>query len=165
MTTRTLELIGAARSEVGVASPYLVPGEHDLRVLREAIANNVHVSLYEPMPNPDRDAERRADESALESHGSLGRLHAKLTVVDDCRLFIGSMNMDRRSARWNTEIGLVIESPERAGEVKGLLQRERLPGSYRLRIASGRRSSGRSRVASIVERAAAIRPAGLCLRI
>ena len=26
-------------------------------------------------------------------------------------LFIGSMNMDGRSARWNTEVGLVIDSP------------------------------------------------------
>jgi cardiolipin synthase C len=43
--------------------------------------------------------------------------------------------MDGRSARWNTEVGLVIDSPELAGEVASLLKRERLPSSYKLRIA------------------------------
>ena len=71
-----------------------------------------------------------------ELHASLGRLHAKLAVVDNRFLFIGSMNMDGRSARWNTEVGLVIDSPELAGEVASLLKRERLPSSYKLRMAS-----------------------------
>ena len=160
----TLDLIGAARSEVLLASPYFVPGAHGLGVIRAAVAHDVRVSvmtnslsttdeplvhfgysryrarllemgvsLYELMPT---DA-RHADESALEFHGSLGRLHAKLAVVDARWLFIGSMNMDRRSARWNTEMGLVIDSPELADEVRGLLQQERMPGSYRLRLAAG----------------------------
>ena len=41
---------------------------------------------------------------------SLGRLHTKLTVVDEERTFVGSMNMDPRSARINTEAGIVIRS-------------------------------------------------------
>ena len=69
-------------------------------------------------------------------HGSFGRLHAKLAVVDDARLFVGSMNMDRRSAEWNTELGLVVDSPELAQDVARLIRRERLPSSYRLRVAS-----------------------------
>ena len=64
-----------------------------------------------------------------------GRLHANLAVVDNRFLSIGSMNMDGRSARWNTEVGLVIDSPELAGEVASVLKRERLPSSYKLRIA------------------------------
>jgi putative cardiolipin synthase len=160
----TLDLIGSARSEVIVASPYFVPGERGLETIRAAVERDVQVlvmtnslsttdeplvhygysrhrgellkmgvALYELMPT---DTNRHA-ESTLESHGSLGRLHAKLAVVDARWLFIGSMNMDRRSARWNTEMGLVIDSPELADEVRTLLQRERLPGSYRLRIAAG----------------------------
>lgn len=158
----TLDLIGVAGSEVLVASPYFVPGERGLEVMRQALARNVRVSvmtnslsttdeplvhfgyarhrgellkmgvsLYELMPT----AGAKAAESTLEFHGSLGRLHAKLAVVDSRWLFIGSMNMDRRSARWNTESGLVIDSPALAGEVASLLARERLPGSYRLRMA------------------------------
>ncbi len=41
-------------------------------------------------------------------------LHAKLFVFDRRRLFIGSMNFDQRSAHLNTEIGLIIDSPELA---------------------------------------------------
>jgi putative cardiolipin synthase len=89
------------------------------------------VTLYELMPTDGRKSD-----SMGELHASLGRLHAKLAVVDNRFLFIGSMNMDGRSARWNTEVGLVIDSPELAGEVASLLKRERLPSSYKLRMAS-----------------------------
>jgi putative cardiolipin synthase len=44
-------------------------------------------------------------------------LHAKVFVFDRKRLFIGSMNLDPRSLRINTEVGLIIDSPELAREV------------------------------------------------
>ena len=46
---------------------------------------------------------------------SLGRLHAKLVVIDHKTIFIGSMNLDPRSATINTELGAVIDSPSLAG--------------------------------------------------
>jgi putative cardiolipin synthase len=44
-------------------------------------------------------------------------LHGKLLVFDRQRLFIGSMNFDERSRHLNTEIGLIIDSPELAAQV------------------------------------------------
>jgi cardiolipin synthase C len=41
-------------------------------------------------------------------------LHAKLFVFDRQKVFIGSMNFDQRSKRLNTEVGLIIDSPELA---------------------------------------------------
>ena len=41
-------------------------------------------------------------------------LHGKLYVFDRQKVFIGSMNFDQRSQRINTEIGLIIGSPELA---------------------------------------------------
>jgi putative cardiolipin synthase len=41
-------------------------------------------------------------------------LHGKLVVFDRERIFIGSMNFDERSRHLNTEIGLIIDSPELA---------------------------------------------------
>ena len=145
-----------------VASPYFIPGSTGLAAMKDAIANNVNltvmtnsiattdeplvhfgyaryrramlkmgVTLYELMPT-----EGKKSDAIGELHASLGRLHAKLAVVDNRFLFIGSMNMDGRSARWNTEVGLVIDSPELADEVASLLKRERLPSSYKLRMAS-----------------------------
>jgi cardiolipin synthase C len=41
-------------------------------------------------------------------------LHAKLFVFDGARVLIGSINFDLRSQHRNTEIGLIIDSPELA---------------------------------------------------
>jgi putative cardiolipin synthase len=46
-------------------------------------------------------------------YGNYG-LHAKLFVFDREKLFIGSMNFDQRSKHLNTEIGVIIDSPELA---------------------------------------------------
>jgi putative cardiolipin synthase len=149
----------SARSEVLVASPYFVPGRRTLEILKQATDNRVRVSvitnslattdeplahfsyaryrsallqmgvsLFELMPG----AETR-DGAAGELRGSLGRLHAKVAVVDRRWLYIGSLNMDRRSAHSNTEMGLIVDSPELAGQVASLLQGERLPRSYQVR--------------------------------
>ena len=96
-------------------------------------------ALYELMPSA---LTRRSEESsssgygASGAHGSLGRLHAKVAVVDQRSLYIGSMNMDRRSAHCNTEVGLIIDSAELARDVARLLQREQAPRSYRVQWAA-----------------------------
>jgi putative cardiolipin synthase len=53
---------------------------------------------------------------AISRYGTYG-LHAKLYVMDRQRLYIGSMNYDQRSWRINTEVGLLLESPEVAEEI------------------------------------------------
>lgn len=158
-----LALMQAAHSEVLIASPYFVPGRRTMEMLQRATGEQVRVTvitnslattdeplvhfgyaryrnalldmgvaLYELMPG-----EGESHEVASGPHGSLGRLHAKLAVVDGQWLSIGSTNMDRRSARCNTEMDLIVDSPELAGQVASLLQRERLPQSYQLRRAGG----------------------------
>jgi phosphatidylserine/phosphatidylglycerophosphate/cardiolipin synthase-like enzyme len=44
-------------------------------------------------------------------------LHAKTAVIDQSIVFIGSMNLDPRSDSTNTELGVIINSPEFAREV------------------------------------------------
>jgi putative cardiolipin synthase len=46
--------------------------------------------------------------------GSGASLHSKTFSMDRQRVFVGSFNFDQRSARLNTEIGFIIESPELA---------------------------------------------------
>jgi phosphatidylserine/phosphatidylglycerophosphate/cardiolipin synthase-like enzyme len=59
-----------------------------------------------------------------------GALHMKNAVVDDREVFLGSMNLDPRSAKLNTELGLIIESEEMAAQLNGFAD----SGSwYRLR--------------------------------
>jgi len=158
-----LDLMQSAHSEVLIASPYFVPGRRTMDVLQQAAEHKVHVSimtnslattdepiahfgyaryrqallerrvaLYELMPADD-EREAHADGP----HGSLGRLHAKLAVVDRRWLSIGSMNMDRRSAHSNTEMSLIVDSPVLAAQVASLLYNDRLPRSYQVRSTSG----------------------------
>lgn len=68
--------------------------------------------------------------------GSGQALHAKTFVVDRDRLFIGSFNLDPRSARLNTEIGFLIRSPKLAGAVGSALQQQLPPNAYEVRLDS-----------------------------
>ncbi|WP_370979838.1 phospholipase D family protein [Agaribacterium sp. ZY112] len=63
------------------------------------------------------------------SHNALTRLHSKTFVVDRQFSFIGSFNFDPRSVDLNTEIGLLIDSPEFAEKVIAVLDEGVLPGN------------------------------------
>jgi putative cardiolipin synthase len=63
-------------------------------------------------------------------------LHAKALVIDQRTVFIGSLNMDERSAKINSELGLVMRSPEIAREVTGLLDDLSTDSTYKLRLDS-----------------------------
>ena len=65
----------------------------------------------------------------------IGRLHAKSVVIDREVLFVGSMNFDPRSEVHNTEIGLIIFSPEMAQQVLKLVEVLKQQGAYRVRLA------------------------------
>jgi phosphatidylserine/phosphatidylglycerophosphate/cardiolipin synthase-like enzyme len=65
---------------------------------------------------------------------STASLHAKALVIDQKTVFIGSMNMDARSAYTNSELGLVIRSADIARQVTSLLDDISADGSYRLQL-------------------------------
>ena len=55
------------------------------------------------------------------SGASLATLHTKAFIVDRNALFVGSFNWDPRSVDINTELGVIIESPELGGLTAGLV--------------------------------------------
>jgi len=69
------------------------------------------VELYEIRPDA-----RVADRSVI-SFKSKAALHAKVFIFDRKSFFIGSFNLDPRSANINTEAGLYVESPQLAAQV------------------------------------------------
>jgi putative cardiolipin synthase len=77
------------------------------------------VNLYELKPVAEPIGGRLRD---LGSGSSRASLHAKTFVFDDEHVFIGSFNFDPRSALLNTEMGLVIHSPELARQVTVIAQ-------------------------------------------
>ena len=66
---------------------------------------------------------------------AVGRSHAKLLVIDGRKSFVGSMNMDLRSSRLNTELGLFVDSTALARNLSDLIDGARNLGSYHLRLA------------------------------
>lgn len=51
----------------------------------------------------------------VEAGGAATSLHAKTFAIDRAQIYVGSFNFDPRSANLNTELGLVIDSPQLAG--------------------------------------------------
>ncbi|HMO48412.1 MAG TPA: phospholipase D family protein [Rubrivivax sp.] len=151
----------AARSEVVIVSPYFIPGARGMAMLREAVQSHVRVSvLTNSMAATDEPvvhhAYARYRQAMLDLgvtihelsprlsrkagvfgdfRSSDGRLHAKVALADRRWVLMGSMNMDGRSAYANTELGLLIDSPELAWELRSLMQQAYASSSYRVRRA------------------------------
>jgi len=161
VTMSVMDLVLASKSEVVLSSPYFVPGRMGVdafgglrkrnvkvTVLTNSLASNdeplVHtgyaryredllrsgVDLYELSPTRTTQNKRLMLPGA-----SKGRLHAKTAVIDRHLVFIGSMNLDPRSANKNTELGIVIDSPELAKEVLRVIHISKLQSAYRVRLS------------------------------
>jgi putative cardiolipin synthase len=62
-------------------------------------------------------------------------LHAKAFVFDDQSVFLGSANLDPRSRTLNTEVGLVVDSPELAAQIVDRFDRfANAANSYRVNV-------------------------------
>lgn len=90
------------------------------------------VNLYELKPVAEPTGGRMRD---LGSGSSRASLHAKAFVFDDEHVFIGTFNFDPRSALLNTEMGLIIRSPELARQVTAIVEDAMRPQrSYQTRL-------------------------------
>ncbi len=156
-----VEHLRRARSEVALASPYLIPGPAGLEVMNDARRRGARVSLVtnslaatdEPLVHSayrryrddmlkvgvelnELSSDRAKRSVRLGVFGTtIGRLHMKTAVYDRRFLFVGSMNFDPRSSVYNTEIGLFIDSPELAQQVLKLIDTLKSQGAYTLRLA------------------------------
>ena len=130
--------VEAVERDLLIASPYFVPGEEGVMVLLDLEKRGVRVRLLtnslastdvgivhagyakyrKPLLQggveiyefkPDADTAEKGMFSKLT--GSSGAsLHAKTFVFDREMLFVGSMNLDPRSAKLNTELGILFKS-------------------------------------------------------
>jgi len=143
---RLLEAAADVKHELLIVSPYFVPGTSVSDMLKSLRERNVRVrvltnsllstdvpvvhagyrryrvplleegvDLYEVKPLPGKPAPR--DGSLKTPSSGQFSLHAKAYVFDRKRVFVGSANLDQRSMHLNTEIGLMIESPDLARQV------------------------------------------------
>lgn len=95
------------------------------------------IRLYEkrkltPSPGARRSGPRYGP---LGSSGSGSSLHSKTFAVDGATVYIGSFNFDPRSARLNTELGFVIDSPKMAHEIEAAFDRGVPAFAYEVKLA------------------------------
>jgi putative cardiolipin synthase len=99
------------------------------------------VALYELRKRPFLDERAKAEQERTEEQlkrrfgSSHASLHTKSFVIDRRTVFVGSMNLDPRSLLWNTELGLVVESPGLAERLIASFEEGLAPEvSYRLEL-------------------------------
>jgi len=91
------------------------------------------VRLYEIKPTAGKQTGESGDRFGS---GSSSGLHAKTMAVDSRRIFVGSFNLDPRSARLNTELGLVISDPVLAQGLTRFFEVEVPLLAYEVRLAA-----------------------------
>jgi putative cardiolipin synthase len=143
-----------AQEELLITNAYIIPGERGIEFLRALNARGVDVRIltnslashdvpavnshYEPWRDDivgtgTKLYELRADadiQSIVDVPPVAAKfvgLHTKASVSDGRLVFIGSMNLDPRSAAINTEMGAVIESPGLGQAVRELMLRDMRP--------------------------------------
>jgi len=143
MAEQVLKAARETQSELLMVTPYLVPSPDELETLNGLRGREVRVGIVTNSLNSTRDIiaqsgyakiriglvkegvalyeirsllgnTRGSGETALVARYGHYGLHAKLLVFDRKRVFVGSMNFDQRSKHLNTEIGLIIDSPDLA---------------------------------------------------
>jgi putative cardiolipin synthase len=149
-----------------VISPYFVPEEKGTEVMERLVRDGVRVrvltnslagtdvgvvhsgyskwrcrlarsgvKLFEMKPTvEDRETRERQKQK---KGSSAARLHAKTFQVDDRIVFAGSFNFDPRSALLNTEMGLVIHSPDLARRLSKSFDEEVVRNAYEVRVVDG----------------------------
>jgi putative cardiolipin synthase len=159
LTPRLREWLDGAQHHIALVSPYFVPGEKGVAYLQQRRSAGVEVSvLTNSLSSTDADNVYAAYASyrpALlasgvliyelkpnaarirEAPGGIGlsasSLHSKVMIVDDDRSFIGSMNLDPRSAHLNTEDGVLVTSPALAKRLNDLFKLATTPAvTYRV---------------------------------
>jgi putative cardiolipin synthase len=164
MWHRVAQAVEGTQRDLILVSPYLVPGDAEMALLRQLRGRGVRVriltnslastdmpivhvgymgyrvplleagcELYEVRPVLGKP---QSGHGMIKS-GSSSQfgLHAKVFVIDGQRAFVGSMNFDQRSLDINTEIGVIIDSPQIAREIVARFDAIVVPAnSYRLEL-------------------------------
>jgi putative cardiolipin synthase len=87
------------------------------------------VELYEFKPHPAIKDELVENYPRIAKTNPIFALHAKSMVVDDKLVFIGTFNLDPRSANLNTEVGILVENRDLARQLTASIERDIEPAN------------------------------------
>jgi putative cardiolipin synthase len=85
------------------------------------------VELYEFRPYPQIRDELIDRYPAIAKSNPVFALHAKSMVVDGKTVYIGTFNLDPRSANLNTEVGVLVDSEQLADQLTASIERDIRP--------------------------------------
>ena len=167
------KIVDQVQKNILLISPYVVPleGFHtkiakvagngiSIRLLTNSLAATDHtiafsgykkhrvqliengVTIHELRP----DGEMWQDFKLSASQAKHISLHAKIYIFDQRWVYVGSLNLDPRAVHWNTEMGLLIDSPELAMKIYDDFNRDLNPeNSWQVELRkSNDKESGRS---------------------
>lgn len=156
--------VGELKNELILISPYFVPGERGMKLLKDlrergvrivvltnSLASNDVPTVFSGYKKYRKDLLKLGIElyelqpkphkikrkRRFSSSAAVSGLHTKTFVFDRREIFVGSMNLDPRSFDLNTEMGIVAQGEVFSADVaKSIL--ERLPEvAYRLSTKRG----------------------------
>ena len=154
------QLAVEAESEIIVITPYFVPGDVGVAfwrsiaakgvrvvILTNSLASNNHTPVHSGYASYRRAMleagvelyEARAD-AVTEIHSGSGvaperlTLHTKGVIIDRELIFVGSLNMDPRSIDINSEMGVVIKSPDLANNLADSVLEDLQEFAYRVEL-------------------------------
>lgn len=154
------------RDELVIISPYFVPGKQGAALLQDLAARGVRVRvLTNSLAATDvavvhagyaryrkrllragveiHEADKEARATLGDSSGFRGyskaSLHTKSFIFDRKHVFIGSLNLDPRSLRENTEIGLLLDSTEVVTDMLGWFDEYTRNRSFEVRMVKNDR--------------------------
>lgn len=134
------DVLADAEDVIYIFTPYFIPRKRGVDFIRSlrargvrivvitnSLATNNHTSVHSSYSSYRKDLlragvelwEARADAAEIttpEGETQLEKLtlHTKGIIIDDDLVFVGSLNLDPRSIDINTEMGMLIRSPELA---------------------------------------------------
>ena len=91
----------------------------------ELLETGINIFEYKPRPAIRKKLIDRFEE--LNKTTPIFAIHAKTMVVDGEKLFVGTFNLDPRSANLNTEVGVIINNKLLARQVENQIKIDMLP--------------------------------------
>lgn len=158
------DLLGTPTSQLSIISSYFVPTKEGVEALIKLVNQGVKIRILTNSFNATdvtavhsgysqwrmtmlkagiKIYELKATASEEDRENKLWRarsqsstsLHAKTFAVDDHQVFIGSYNVDPRSANINTEMGVIINDDELARQLHGAFSDKLLTQAYEVEIS------------------------------
>jgi putative cardiolipin synthase len=163
MLEQIRSLMGSALQELLIVNAYIIPADQGtvtlrklndrgvtMKILTNSLAShdvpavNSHYKQWrKPILEAGAELYEMRHDAAIQrlvadtppTHAKFMGLHAKAMVVDRERVYIGSMNFDPRSAQYNTEMGVFVESHGLAEALAKQIERDIQPAnSWRVEL-------------------------------